>query len=288
MGFLNTLRRVALLRLVLMFVLLVAAYIGVQLGLSKLIKATPADARDLVRDGGIVGACLVLLFVYLLLVRLFERRSASELSLGKGVPMAVGGAVVGFLLFCCLYGALAALGYAHWQGFGGLGGLLAPAMLALLAGVGEELAVRGGLFRVLEDSMGTLVALVVSAAIFGLLHALNPGATVLSTTAIAVEAGVLLACAYAVTRSLWFPIGLHFGWNFTEGGVFGAAVSGHAVKGAALKVSLSGPDLITGGQFGPEASIVGMALSVALSIVIIVITVRSGRWKPFAFRMMLD
>lgn len=288
MNLLNTLRRVALLRLVLMFVLLVAAYIGVQIGLSTLIKAVPAELHDLVRDGGIIGASLVLLLIYILLVRLFERRPATELSLGKGVPMALGGAMVGFLLFCCLYGALAVLGYAHWQGFGGIGGLLAPALLAVLAGVGEELAVRGGLFRVLEDSMGTLVALVVSAAVFGLLHALNPGATALSTTAIAVEAGVLLATAYAVTRSLWFPIGLHFGWNFTEGGVFGATVSGHAVKGAAVKVSLSGPDLVTGGAFGPEASIVGMGLSLVVSLVLIVVTIRAGRWKPLAFRMMLD
>ena len=58
---------------------------------------------------------------------------------------------------------------------------------------------------------------------FGLIHAANKGATLESTLAIALEAGILLAASYILTRSLWLPIGLHFGWNFTEGGIFGAA-----------------------------------------------------------------
>ena len=66
---------------------------------------------------------------------------------------------------------------------------------------------------------------------------------------IVLEAGVLLGLAYAATRSLWLPIGLHFGWNFTEGGIFGASVSGRAYHGM-FKFSLSGSDILTGGAFG--------------------------------------
>ena len=87
------------------------------------------------------------------------------------------------------------------------------------------------LFRLIERHAGTLAALVISALLFGLVHASNPGATWLSSTAIALEAGLLLGAAYAKTRTLCFPIGLHTGWNFTQSGIFGAHTSGFSVAG---------------------------------------------------------
>jgi membrane protease YdiL (CAAX protease family) len=134
---------------------------------------------------------------------------------------------------------------------------------------------------------GTLVALVVSAAIFGLLHAANPGASLVSSASIALEAGVLLGLAYALTRSLWLPIGLHFGWNFTEGGIFGAAVSGGQSHGL-VKAAVVGPDLLTGGAFGPEASVVAVVLSLVVSAAMGWLVVRRGHWKPLTFRLRLD
>jgi hypothetical protein len=88
----------------------------------------------------------------------------------------------------------------------------------------------------------------------------NSGATTVSTVAIALEAGVLLGAAYAACGSLWLPIGLHFGWNFTEGGVFGVAVSGRKAGAGIVNMPLSGSALWTGGQFGPEASLVAVAV----------------------------
>jgi hypothetical protein len=126
----------------------------------------------------------------------------------------------------------------------------------------------------------------VSAALFGLLHALNPGATMTSTVAIALEAGVLLAAAYALTRNLWFPIGLHLGWNFTEGGIFGASISGGAAGKGIFSVSLAGPDLITGGKFGPEASMVAIAVCLALAGALLALTIRTGRWMPMRRRIL--
>lgn len=118
----------------------------------------------------------------------------------------------------------------------------------------------------------------VSAALFGLLHALNPGATATSTAAIALEAGILLAAAYAVTRNLWFPIGLHLGWNFTEGGIFGVAVLGGPAAKGIFSVSLAGPRLLTGGRFGPEASLMAIAVCLAAAAVLLILTVRNGGW----------
>ncbi len=121
------------------------------------------------------------------------------------------------------------------------------------------------------------------AAAFGLVHAGNPGATWVSSLAIALESGVLLGLAYAVTRTLWWPIGLHFGWNLTEGGIFGAAVSGGQNVGL-VSASLSGRPLISGGAFGPEASIAAVAVSVCASAVLVWATVRAGKWRAARMR----
>src|SRR5471030_2266301 len=81
------------------------------------------------------------------------------------------------------------------------------------------------------------------------------GATIGSSVAIALEAGILLGAAYALTGRLWLPIGLHLGWNFAEGSIFGMAVSGGSQKGSLITGELHGSNLLTGGVFGPEASI---------------------------------
>ncbi len=160
-----------------------------------------------------------------------------------------------------------------------------PALsMAMLAGVAEEIIFRGAIYRLLEDGFGTLIAIVLSGALFGLLHALNPGATLASTAAIAVEAGILLAAAYLVTRSLWLAIGLHIGWNFTEGGIFGAAVSGGKSHGLVSTV-FAGPDWLTGGKFGPEASLTAVILCVIVAAVLLIVAIRRGEWKPLRFKL---
>ncbi|HLY58589.1 MAG TPA: CPBP family intramembrane glutamic endopeptidase, partial [Stellaceae bacterium] len=144
--------------------------------------------------------------------------------------------------------------------------------------VSEELIFRGVLFRIVEEGCGTLAALAVSAAVFGGLHAWNPGASIASGTAIALEAGILFGLAYAGSRTLWLPIGLHFGWNFAEGGIFGGAISGFPAEGL-LDVKLSGPDILTGGAFGPEASLVTLAVCLATSLILLLAIVRHGQWR---------
>ena len=109
----------------------------------------------------------------------------------------------------------------------------------------------------------------------------QPGATVVSTLAIALEAGVLLAAAFMLTRRLWMAIGLHAAWNFTEGGVFGASVSGGTPYGL-LRSRFTGAPLLSGGAFGPEASIVAVVLCLSAGIAFCVYARRRGRFiVPF-------
>jgi len=79
----------------------------------------------------------------------------------------------------------------------------------------------------------------------------------------------LLGAAYALTGRLWLPIGLHLGWNFAEGSIFGMAVSGGSQKGSLITGELHGSNLLTGGVFGPEASIVAVVVCLTAAIVIL-------------------
>jgi hypothetical protein len=85
---------------------------------------------------------------------------------------------------------------------------------------------------------------------------------------------VLLAVAYTVTERLWLPIGIHAGWNFAEGTIFGTGVSGTAVHASLLHGALRGPALVTGGSFGPEASIAAIAVCICASVALYLLAVR--------------
>jgi hypothetical protein len=272
------------LRFLVFFVVLAVAYAGGQVGIFFLLKHPHGlPVNIIVPAAGILGA-LVLFAVYRLLVRWTEKRKASELLIARAPGGFVGGTVLGAGLFCAVYAVLFALGVAGYKGVGSTDGLALAFALSLLAGFGEEMVFRGVVFRLFEEGFGTTVAVLISGALFGAIHAGNPGATLASSAAIAVEAGVLLAAAYALTRSLWVPIGLHFAWNFTEGGIFGAAVSGGKIH-SILVFPLHGPDYLTGGAFGPEASIVAVGVCLTAAIVMLVLAAQRGEWKPLRFRL---
>jgi hypothetical protein len=213
-------------------------------------------------------------------VRLVERRPVRELSLRGAVPEFAAGAAIGTALIASVVGVLAAIG-ALRLGPGGTAAAVLPAAISLAAmsGFVEEVVVRGVVFRIVEEALGTWPAIVLSAALFGAGHLGNPGATWWSGAAIAIEAGVLLAAAYLITRRLWLAIGLHAAWNFTEAGVFGVAVSGHDVPGL-LRATPAGPPLLSGGAFGAEASIVAVVLCTAAGALLLVMAARRGRLRP--------
>lgn len=140
--------------------------------------------------------------------------------------------------------------------------------LFLLVGVVEEVVFRGILFRLITDKWNIAVGLTTSSLLFGLAHLGNPGATLWAALAIALASGWLFGMAYAYHQTIWVPIGMHWAWNYLEGGVFGCAVSGAPLDYQPLITpGISGPDILTGGAFGPEASIICVALGIVLSIV---------------------
>jgi CAAX amino terminal protease family protein len=147
--------------------------------------------------------------------------------------------------------------------------------LFLLVGVVEEVVFRGILFRLITDKWNITVGLTTSSLLFGLAHLGNPGATLWAALAITLASGWLFGMAYAYHQTIWVPIGMHWAWNYLEGGVFGCAVSGAPLDYQPLITPrISGPDILTGGAFGPEASIICVALGIVLSIVYTVLYIK--------------
>ncbi len=113
---------------------------------------------------------------------------------------------------------------------------------------------RGYHLQTIASGTNLLWGLIVSSAIFGALHLANPHATWISAAGI-FFAGLFLGYAYIRTGKLWLSIGLHIGWNFFEGVIFGYPVSGIDTYHL-TRISVSGPGLWTGGAFGPEAGLI--------------------------------
>jgi membrane protease YdiL (CAAX protease family) len=216
---------------------------------------------------------------YVFLVRVLERRKVDELALRPAVRELGAGFAVGAAAFSATIGVIAALGGYTVDGTHGVSALASPLAMGIVSGVTEEILVRGVLFRLLERWLGSAIAIVVSSALFGFAHITNPHATVWSALAIAVEAGTFLAAAYMVTRRLWLPIGVHAAWNFTQGGVFGVAVSGTEVPGLLHGVA-HGPAWLSGGDFGAEASVAAMGVCVTLAATLLFLAIRKGHVVP--------
>jgi uncharacterized protein len=222
--------------------------------------------------------------------RLAAGRSLAAVGLGRrdaARDFALG-ALFGGGLFSIVVLELALAGLYRVVGVHATWDLAIAALLLVADAFFEELLFRGVLFRLLEEWSGTWIALVFSALLFGLAHSANPGATLISSLAIALEAGVLLAAAYVVTRNLWLPIGLHFAWNFFEGPIYGTQVSGHVFLTSLLAAHVSGPPLLTGGSFGPEAGLAAIVTCLAAAIALLAYAVRrsltlSPAWKRRAY-----
>ncbi len=244
------------------------------LGLQALIRGRVPHWLGLILISGL------LLAAYLAGARWIERRQPGELLDRRGFPEFAAGLTLGLALFAGVMAALWILGVYHPARWGTAAPIAAGFLLALPAAIFEEVVFRGFLFRLTAKLLGTWGALAVTSALFGAAHALNPGATVGSSAAIALEAGVLLGAAYALMQRLWLPIGLHLGWNFAEGSIFGMSVSGGATNSSLVVGSLQGNALFTGGAFGPEASIVAIVICLAAAALLLWQTVRLGRLDP--------
>ena len=241
--------------LVLIFVSLLIAPIYL---LMQTLPPAYMDLQLLVANG------VPIIISILLVRRLIDRRSIRSLGLKKewawrDILVGIGIAALQMAFIFFLHWALG------WMKVTGVAWQQAPlshvvravlVRLVIYIGVGfyEELFSRGYQLQNLEDGTNTFWALLISSSVFAILHILNPNADWISTLGIFL-AGFYLAYAYLSARSLWLAIGVHIGWNFFQGTVFGFPVSG-TTNASLLTLKVDGPTLFTGGAFGPEAGLI--------------------------------
>ena len=258
--------RVTLLPLarIVLAVLLVGSAVAVTqvlVKLSKSVLSLGGAAPAFYYVAYLISSVLVAYFVYRTYVRLVEKRAVSELS-PSGVPGELGvGMLIGLGLVSAVVGLLWVLGDYRIAGTGAW-----AAMFVVLANDGagafvEEVLLRGVVFRITEERLGTWISLAISAVLFALLHLASSNATVVSAVMVGLEGGVLLCAAYVLTRRLWLAIGLHFAWDFAQDAIFGVSRGAEGF----MRADLTGPALITGGDFAIEGSILALVLSLVVS-----------------------
>lgn len=208
--------------------------------------------------------------------RFLDRRSIESLGLTLNLQALydlVVGILITLLQMGLIYLLMSRLGWITFEGFAWefdpIGLVIRNTLLFFLIFVGvgwsEELLSRGYHLQTIASGLNLFWGVVISSAIFGVLHLANPNATWLSAVGIFL-AGLLFAYGYLRTRQLWLPIGMHLGWNFFEGVVFGFPVSGLDIY-PLTRIQVDGPELWTGGAFGPEAGLIvlpALVLGVAL------------------------
>jgi uncharacterized protein len=252
--------------------------IGVPFVLSNIVVSffPPGTDTAHLRNGFKIA---VLITAYLSYVRWVKKRPAFELSLPGALKETGAGFLLGAGLISLSIALLAALGNYQLDGintnitwFRYIAGFFAVAML-------EELIFRAVLFRLIEKSLGSVIAIVLSTALFGLVHLINPNATWLSTVSLTFISLIFVG-SFVMTRRVWLCVGLHWSWNLFQA-LYSVSVSGIETQGV-LNGRLIGPSWLTGGGFGVEASVLTLLLSLLTASCLLYKAHRNGQFRaPF-------
>jgi membrane protease YdiL (CAAX protease family) len=222
-------------------------------------------------------AALVCALGYWIYVNRVERREVTELG-GSGAPGEwARGAGLGVLLGLLTLAPLWGLGVYRIEGFGDSFLLLKQIPEMLLVSVIEELLIRGVMFRIAEQAWGSRRALVFSTVLFVAAHL--PGEISLLGVLVTAAASLAFTAAYQLSRRLWLPMGMHFAWNYLFSAVFSVPVSGHEAKGW-LHGSMSGPEWLSGGAYGVEASAIALLVWVVAAAILLRRAYSRGEFMP--------
>ncbi|MBU7581085.1 MAG: CPBP family intramembrane metalloprotease [Porphyrobacter sp.] len=254
--------------------LIAAVIVPVNLAANALSKPLGWDLVEPMATVTVIAALIVLQKTVL---RHLGARKHDDLPFAAAPRNLAAGALGASALFTLVVGIAALLGAYVIDGWGGMKSWVFILFWAgFNAGFVEELMFRGVMFRWIEEFGGSWAALIVTSGLFGLVHMGNANATWMSGLTIAAVAGTLLGGAYMLTRSLWLPVGLHFGWNVTQGLVWDVPVSGYDGDGL-VDARLVGDPLISGGAFGLEASVIALVVGGAAGAWMVRRAVRAGQ-----------
>jgi membrane protease YdiL (CAAX protease family) len=253
--------------------------IGQQIAV-KLLALTPLDKdyRNLLKGLFVSASCI---FSYIIFFKKYDKRAITEFSTKGLVKNIILGTLIGFILQSLAILVIYLNGSYSVIAINPVSFILVPFVIMFTVSIIEEILVRGIIFRIIEEKLGTYISLAISGILFGVLHLANPNSTLLSSLCITF-AGFLLGAAFIYSRNLWFPIALHFAWNFTQSGIFGAITSGNEKTNSLLNARIQGSEIITGGEFGPEGSIQATLICLIAATILLVLSHKENKIiKPY-------
>jgi membrane protease YdiL (CAAX protease family) len=261
---------------------------GAVLSIGKLLITKILDLTALdVNIKNLITGLVVALFAivsYTYLFKFYEKREIKEFSKNRLFKSLTIGILLGVLLQSLTILVIYLKGGYSIVSINLILFLVPPLTMAFTSAIFEEILMRGIIFRITEEKLGSYFSLFISAILFGAMHLGNPNSSLVAAIGLAIQAGLLLASAYIYSRNLWFPIAIHFGWNFTQSGIFGANVSGSTISKTLITSKIEGSEWFTGGQFGPEGSIQATAFCLIATVILLILSHKEGKiispyWK---------
>jgi membrane protease YdiL (CAAX protease family) len=252
-------------------------------GTQSLLSHTTLSQSDIDPIAGTVFA-IVVCAIYIFLYQRYEKRQVAELST-RHVPRYLAG---GILLGAGLASTVVLIQYFTHV----LTITTTRPFLPLLPTLWNifvnstvvEVLIIGIFFRLTEKWLGSWLALLILVIVFVALHITAPGATIISAIAVSMHAAFLLGPTYIYTRSLWVPIAIHFAWDFSYAGLYGASINGYTMDNSLFYTTTNGSELWTGGYFGPQGSIQAAALCLLTGFIFLNLSRRHNRIVQPSFK----
>jgi membrane protease YdiL (CAAX protease family) len=232
----------------------------------------PEDIKNLLIALSESGSSL---YLYIILFHWYEKRQITELAKHEFIRYSLWGFATGFLLQTVFILFIYFTHSYSIEKINSLSFLLPAFSTSLSAGFVAEIIIRGIIFRLTEEKFGTITALTFITVLFAVFHLNAEGATPVSVLTSALMSGLFLSSVFVMTRSIWPTIFIHFGWDFTEPGIYGAINPGNSIQQSLFSSHIGGPDLITGGTLGPQNSLEALLVILTACIIIILLTARN-------------
>ena len=269
-----------LVRIIIACLFLIPVFLLNKVFRSVVTSSAPVDMRIYFTYAEAIIFFFVFLLAYGLYARFIEKRKAFEISsvlcwkeFGKGffISMVLVGAVV------CSLAAIGSYMIADWNTDGKV--VIDLFIKFMIGALLEEIIFRLIIFRLTEELLGTWIALVLQAVLFGFAHMANDNSTLFTSFSVIIVGGIIYTGAFMYTRRIWLALGLHAGWNYFQSGIFGMPNSGTEYKGLIIP-DIRGKEWITGGNWGIEASLIAILLVLIAGVYFIIKAKKANQIIP--------
>jgi hypothetical protein len=233
--------------------------------------SAPADMRTYFAYAEAIVFFFVFLAAYGLYAKFIEKRKAYEISSKLSWKEFGKGFFISIVLVGVVVAHMAVIGsymIASWNPDKKV--VIDLFIKFMIGALLEELIFRLIIFRLTEELLGTWIALIIQAVLFGFAHMANDNSTLFTSFSVIIVGGIIYTGAFMYTRRIWLALGLHAGWNYFQSGIFGMPNSGTAYKGLIIP-DIQGKEWITGGSWGIEASYIAILLVLIAGVYFIII-----------------